>query len=131
MKRMFILIVISLISISSASSFADATQENITLSRISNILNAVYPLIYKAQKESDKNTRIKFQYAWLKKDIKKIKGYGTKDNIITIYKILQKISLIFRIFLNNLNFLLCFSQFFPQFPNPLYSLNHLRSILRI
>ena len=81
MKRMFILIVISLISISSASSFADATQENITLSRISNILNAVYPLIYKAQKESDKNTRIKFQYAWLKKDIKKIQsGIAQKIN---------------------------------------------------
>lgn len=81
MKRMFILIVIPLALMTSASGFADATQENITLSRISNILNAVYPLIDKAQKESDKNTRIKFQYTWLKKDIQKIQsGIAQKIN---------------------------------------------------
>lgn len=67
--------------VSNSSVFADSTQENITLSRISNILNAVYPLIDKAQKESDKNKRIKFQYTWLKKDIQKIQsGIAQKIN---------------------------------------------------
>lgn len=81
MKRMFVLIVISFVMVSNSSVFADITQENITLSRISNILNAVYPLIDKAQKESDKNTRIKFQYTWLKKDIQKIQsGIAQKIN---------------------------------------------------
>jgi RAQPRD family integrative conjugative element protein len=64
---------------------ANTTQENITLSRISSILNAVYPLIAKAQQEADPNTRVTFQYAWLAKDIQSIQaGIAQKINAAQI-----------------------------------------------
>ena len=80
-NKTIIITAITLIAFSATSAFADTTQENITLSRISNILNAVYPLIAKAKKETPQNTRVKFQYNWLQKDIEDIQsGIAQKIN---------------------------------------------------
>lgn len=49
-------------------------NENLELARINSILNSVYPLIDKAQKESEPNTRVKFHYNWLRADIEKIQA---------------------------------------------------------
>jgi len=73
-KTHMILVLVAIVGLSSVNTFADTAQENTTLSRISNILNAVYPLIAKAQKEADPNTRVKFRYDWLQKDIQAIQS---------------------------------------------------------
>jgi RAQPRD family integrative conjugative element protein len=49
-------------------------NENTDLARINSILNSVYPLIAKAQKEAHPNSRIKFHYNWLRSDIAKIQA---------------------------------------------------------
>ncbi len=64
---------------------ADNAQEALTLARINNILNAVYPLINQAKNEADPNTRIKFRYDWLQSDIQEIQaGIAQKINATQI-----------------------------------------------
>ncbi len=61
--------------------FAGVEQESIDLARISNILDAVYPLIDDAQTQAQKNTRVKFRYDWLREDIQSIQaGIAQKIN---------------------------------------------------
>ncbi len=81
LRTFFVILAINVMLISTAS-FADSVQESTDLARISNILNAVYPIIDDAQKESPKNTRVKFRYDWLKKDIQAIQaGIAEKINM--------------------------------------------------
>ncbi len=80
-KKIALFVLIITMSFCTVTALANTTQENITLSRISNILNAVYPLIAKAKKEAEPNTRVKFQYNWLQKDIQDIQaGIAQKIN---------------------------------------------------
>ncbi len=67
------------------NAFADPFQENIELAQISNVLNAVYPLIAEAEKEADPNARVKFHYDWLQQDIQGIQsGIAQKINAAKI-----------------------------------------------
>jgi RAQPRD family integrative conjugative element protein len=66
----------------SVISFADSVQEKTDLARISNILNAAYPLIDDAQRQAISNTRVEFRYDWLRKDIQAIQaGIAEKINM--------------------------------------------------
>jgi RAQPRD family integrative conjugative element protein len=65
-----------------AASFADSVQEKTDLARISNVLNAVYPLIDNAQKQAVPDTRVMFHYDWLREDIQAIQaGIAEKINM--------------------------------------------------
>jgi RAQPRD family integrative conjugative element protein len=60
-------------------------SENTELARINSILNSVYPLIAKAQKETAPNSRIKFHYNWLQRDIQRIQaGIAQKINYLPL-----------------------------------------------
>ena len=62
-----------------------SASENTELARINSILNSVYPLIAKAQKEAAPSSRIKFHYNWLRKDIQKIQaGIAQKINYLPL-----------------------------------------------
>ena len=66
----------------SVTSFADSVQEKTDLARISNILNAVYPLIDDARQQAIPNARVEFRYDWLRKDIQAIQaGIAEKINM--------------------------------------------------
>lgn len=81
MRGICVVIVSIIVGFSSLSILADSHAENITLSRISNILNAIYPLINQANNEADQNARVMFQYTRLKKDIQDIQaGIAQKIN---------------------------------------------------
>lgn len=67
MKKIITLIILTFC----ASAFA---SENLELARINSILNSVYPLIDKAQKESVTQQRVRFHYSWLRADIRKIQA---------------------------------------------------------
>ena len=51
---------------------ADADAEREALARIIHELQAIESLIDKAEAQSDKDTRIRFQYQWLRQDIHQI-----------------------------------------------------------
>ena len=55
-----------------AQTFADTAMENSYLARIQHVLISLKPLINHAEKASNKNDRLKFQYPWLRSDIEKI-----------------------------------------------------------
>ena len=49
--------------------FADTAQENADLALVVRQLQAVYPLIYAAQKQVDPDSRQQFHYDWLRQDL--------------------------------------------------------------
>lgn len=66
-------------------SLANTEQMNATLARVSMILTQVNPLINAAEKEQDKNTRVKFQFEALRSDIEKIQaGIAQEVNLVSI-----------------------------------------------
>ena len=80
-KTVMVILTVSVV-LTSVVSFADSVQERTDLARISNVLNAVYPLIDDAQKQAAPNTRVKFRYNWLRKDIQAIQtGIAEKINM--------------------------------------------------
>jgi len=66
MKR---LIIGTLLSVACVSAFATTAQENAYLALVVRQLQAVYPLIDKAQAQADPNARIQFQYGALRTDL--------------------------------------------------------------
>ncbi len=80
----FLISFLSLIVMSSTS-FADTSQMNATLSRISTILSQVNPLINLAEQQQDVNTRVKFQFNTLRQDIASIQtGIAQAINRVSI-----------------------------------------------
>ena len=66
-------------------SFADTSQMNATLARISTILNQVNPLINLAAQQEDPNVRVKFQFDALRQDIASIQiGIAQAINRVSI-----------------------------------------------
>ncbi len=59
---------------------ADADAEREALARIIHELQAIESLIDKAQAQSEKDTRIRFQYQWLRQDLNQIKS-GIQSHI--------------------------------------------------
>jgi RAQPRD family integrative conjugative element protein len=61
-------------------SFADADAERETLARIIHQLDALDPLIKRAQANADQDSRIRFRYDWWRQDLKQIKD-GIQSHI--------------------------------------------------
>ena len=55
------------------SALADADGERAILARISHELVAIEPLIEKARSQADPDTRIKFNYDWLRQDLNQVR----------------------------------------------------------
>jgi len=66
-------------------SLADTEQMNATLARVNMVLTQINPLINAAEKEQDKNARVKFQFDTLRADIEKIQaGISQEINLVSI-----------------------------------------------
>ena len=53
--------------------FADTDAERETLARLVHEIDALDPLIRAAESQSDPDARIRFQYAWLRQDLTRIR----------------------------------------------------------
>ena len=53
--------------------YADASAEREALAHVIHELQAIEPLIDKAQAQSNQDARIRFQYDWLRQDMNRIK----------------------------------------------------------
>ena len=54
------------------AAFSDAVAEREALAKITHELNSLEPLIKRAEANSDQDSRIRFQYGWLRQDLKLI-----------------------------------------------------------
>jgi RAQPRD family integrative conjugative element protein len=70
LKQVTFLILTALVS---APSVADSDAEREALSRITHELNALEPLIQRAEANADQDARIQFRYDWLRQDLNKVK----------------------------------------------------------
>lgn len=59
---------------------ADADAERELLARIIHELQVIESMVDKAQTQGDKDTRIRFQYQWLRQDLRQIKS-GIQSHI--------------------------------------------------
>ena len=57
----------------STSVFADTDTERESLARLVHELDALEPLVRTAESQSDPDARIRFQYAWLRQDLARIR----------------------------------------------------------
>ena len=57
----------------STSIFADTDTERESLARLVHEIDALDPLIRAAESQSDPDARIRFQYAWLRQDLTRIR----------------------------------------------------------
>ena len=70
MKRQLLAVLATVaINFCGTSAFADTQQENANLDLVVRQLQAVYPLIYKAEQQADPNERQQFHYDWLRSDL--------------------------------------------------------------
>ena len=72
MKRMTLTIISMLALLYGGAASASTALENANLALVVRQLQAVYPLIYKAQQQANPNAREQFHYAWLRGDLGKI-----------------------------------------------------------
>ena len=66
--------------VATPASFADADAEREALAKVIHELNALEPLIKRAEVNTDKDSRIRFRYDWLRQDLKQIKD-GIQSHI--------------------------------------------------
>lgn len=59
---------------------ADADSERAALARITHELNAIDPLIAEAASQANPDTRVRFQYDWLRQDLERIR-LGIQEHI--------------------------------------------------
>ena len=62
------------------AAFADADAEREALPKIIHELNALKPLIKRAEVNADQDSRIRFRYDWLRQDLKQIED-GIQSHI--------------------------------------------------
>jgi RAQPRD family integrative conjugative element protein len=62
------------------AAFADVDAEREALANIIHELNALDPLIKRAEANADQDSRIRFRYDWLRQDLTQIKG-GVQSHI--------------------------------------------------
>ena len=60
--------------------FADADAEREALAKVIHELNALEPLIKRAEANAEQDSRIRFRYNWLRQDLKQIKD-GIQSHI--------------------------------------------------
>ncbi len=61
---------------------ADADGERAALARIINELQAIEPMITKAESQANPDARIRFQYVWLRQDLDRVR-LGIQEHIDT------------------------------------------------
>ena len=66
--------------IQTSTVLADADGERAALAQLAHELDALAPLIKKAQAQANPDTRIRFQYTWLNNDLARMKT-GIHDHI--------------------------------------------------
>lgn len=64
----------------SAACFADADGEREILARLVNEINALEPMIAEAEAQAPPETRVKFQYLWLRQDLAKVRS-GMQEHL--------------------------------------------------
>ena len=69
MKRQLLAVLAAVSITSCGAAFANTAQENADLALVVRQLQAVYPLIYKAEQQANPNARQKFHYDWLRQDL--------------------------------------------------------------
>ena len=62
------------------AAFADADAEREALAKIIHELNALEPLIKRAEANADQDARVRFRYNWLRQDLNQIKD-GIQSHI--------------------------------------------------
>ena len=67
-------------SLATPVAIADADAEREALARITHELNALEPLIKRAETNADQDSRVRFRYDWLCQDLKQIKD-GIQSHI--------------------------------------------------
>ena len=72
------LLIIGLVATPAALADADAERE--ALAKIPHELNALEPLIKRAETNADKDSRIRFRYDWLRQDLKQVRD-GIQSHI--------------------------------------------------
>tara|TARA_R110002072_G_scaffold127448_5_gene264857 strand:+ start:2886 stop:3188 length:303 start_codon:yes stop_codon:yes gene_type:complete len=72
------LLIIGLVATPAALADADAERE--ALAKITHELNALEPLIKRAETNADKDSRIRFRYDWLRQDLKQVRD-GIQSHI--------------------------------------------------
>lgn len=63
-----------------APAWAGAEAERAALARLANELLALEPLIDAAEGQADRETRIRFQYPWLRQDLRRVRA-GIEDHL--------------------------------------------------
>jgi len=59
---------------------ADSDGERAVLARLSHELSALEPLLAEAEAQATPDARIKFQYAWLRQDLQRVRA-GIQDHV--------------------------------------------------
>lgn len=81
MKRQFWSSTLLILGLSvTPAAFADADAEREALAKITHELNTLEPLINRAEANTDKDSRIRFRYDWLRQDLKQIRD-GIESHI--------------------------------------------------
>ena len=78
--RTIILLHVFALGLASPLAHADADAERETLARIIHELEVLEPLLAEAKGTADPDTRIRFRYDWLKKDLERIRQ-GIQEHI--------------------------------------------------
>ena len=76
------LLLLGLIGTALPIQFANADGEREVLARIAHEIEAIRPLIRQAASQANPDTRIRFQYDWLRQDLDRIR-LGIQDHIDT------------------------------------------------
>ena len=63
-----------------ASAWAGAEAEREALARLAHELQALEPLIQDAETRADRDARIRFQYSWLRQDLRRVRE-GIEDHL--------------------------------------------------
>jgi RAQPRD family integrative conjugative element protein len=66
--------------IQTSTVLADAESEHAALAQLTHELDALAPLIKKAQTQANPDARIRFQYSWLNNDLERMKT-GIREHI--------------------------------------------------
>ena len=61
-------------------SWAGAEAERAALARLANELQALEPLIQDAERQADRETHLRFQYGWLRQDLRRVRN-GIEDHL--------------------------------------------------
>jgi RAQPRD family integrative conjugative element protein len=62
------------IAVTATQAFADADGEREALARLAHEIEALTPLVAKAEAQADPDARIRFRYNWLRQDLERVRA---------------------------------------------------------